>query len=339
MSGMCVLLLGFFAFPKIVYNLVYEVPDFVEPLVAVTQPAPTMLFVGDLMLGRHVETLIEAQGVAYPLEQVASLLESYDLTIGNFEGIVSEEHVHAPGMTFQFSIRSEYLKQLATSGFDVLSLANNHSGDYGPGALVHTRALCAEYALVCGGSSTQLDEYSLSYSTVGNKKIGFIFLHTVFRELDKTKLHELIEVLKKESDLQFAFVHWGEEYALTHEEGQEMLAHTLIDAGIDAVIGHHPHVVQDVALYKNKPIFYSLGNFVFDQYFSKDVQEGLGVGVTLKANTTEYSLLAFSSNGTRSQPHLMLPEDSKKLFSRLFQNIMTDQFVDIEQGTIVVENT
>ena len=76
--------------------------------------------------------------------------------------------------------------------------------------------------------------------------------------------------------------HWGEEYKKIHNAYQEKLAHAVIDAGADLIIGHHPHVSEDVEQYKGKYIVYSLGNFVFDQNFSEDTRNGLVVKVTLE---------------------------------------------------------
>jgi poly-gamma-glutamate synthesis protein (capsule biosynthesis protein) len=314
------------------------VPDFVEEVLIQEEKYPTMLFVGDVMLGRHVESLMEENGIEFPFKNVALVLETPDVTVGNFEGIVSEEHVHSPSMTFQFSIQPDYLRQLHEKGFDVLSLANNHSFDYGLPALLHTRSLCILYSLVCGGTPAELDEYSTQILQVGSKKVGIIFIHTVFKQPDVDTLKKLIEKLNQESDVQFSFVHWGVEYDLIHSTTQEDLAKIMIDQGIDAVIGHHPHVVQDIGFYKNKPIFYSLGNFIFDQYFSNDVQEGLGVSLRFKKDSIEYVLVPFTSKETRSQPKMMEGIEKTALLSRILGSYSGLPFIDTENGIIKVQD-
>jgi poly-gamma-glutamate synthesis protein (capsule biosynthesis protein) len=108
-----------------------------------------------------------------------------------------------------------------------------------------------------------------------------------------------------ESHEQIAYIHWGKEYDSVHSKEQEVLAHFLIDNGVDAVIGHHPHVVQDIEVYKGKPIFYSLGNFIFDQYFSDEVQEGLAVRVDTSKDILRYTLIPFESKSIKSQPKLL----------------------------------
>ena len=109
-------------------------------------------------------------------------------------------------------------------------------------------------------------------------------------------------------------VHWGVEY--THNPGQRQkdLAHMFIDSGADIVFGHHPHVIQTMEIYNNKPIFYSMGNFVFDQYFSTDTQEGLSVGLVLEKGKTVLYLFPYSI--PRSQPTLMAGDDKINFFEK-----------------------
>lgn len=297
-----------------------------------------LLFVGDVMLGRAVESRMEKEGMFYPFQHVQELLMAPDMTIGNFEGIVSVEHVQTPSMGFQFSIKREYLTLLKYIGFDILSLANNHSNDFGVEALTYTRELCRELDISCAGSSTQFDTHNIVIKEFDTKKIGFIFLHTLYQKQDTALLASVLNELRSESDIQIAYIHWGDEYVLTHTDTQKQLAEFLIDYGVDAVVGHHPHVVQDIALYKNKPIFYSLGNFIFDQYFSNAVQEGLGVQMKIEAEKITYTLIPFSSKEVRNQPTRMQESDSEILFSRILKNIKDMSEVDVQNGTVTLSN-
>ncbi len=301
-----------------------------------TRGNPTqILFVGDLMLGRGVETLIETEGVEYPFKKVLSLLTSPDVTIGNFEGTVIETHEQTQSGVLRFSIQEKYLMHLKDVGFDVLSLANNHSFDYGVEGLTYTRKKCTEFQLVCVGSPISVDQYSVSIIPVDGVRVGIIALHTLYGlEINKV-LTSVIHDVSKQTDIQIAYVHWGEEYQLAHNDAQSTLAHGLIEYGIDAVIGHHPHVVQDVEMYKGKPIFYSLGNFIFDQYFSSDVQEGLGVLMNASKNEVTYSLIPFQS--VKSQPSVMEKNKAKVLFNRILNNVSTLPEVDMEQAQMTIK--
>lgn len=273
----------------------------------------TLLFVGDIMLARAVETRMEALGTAYPFAKVEELLTAPDITIGNFEGIVSEPHVPTRSMEFRFSVRSEYLRAVENAGFDILSLANNHSADFGEDAVRLTKTLCDATDLRCAGTAQQPEVF---IENINGRRIGFLFVHTTWNTQSVEVLRERMRSLAIESDVQVAYIHWGEEYALVHNATQEALAHALIDAGADAVIGHHPHVVQDVGVYNGKPIFYSLGNFVFDQYWNDDVQTGLGVEMTINDDSITYRAIPFFAT-EHAQPALMEGERVSQLFQRI----------------------
>lgn len=300
-----------------------------------TTSNPRLLFVGDIMLGRVVETLIDKNGHSYPFLGVEALLREPDSTIGNFEGVVTPVHEQAKPMTFAFSIKDSFLEHLKIVGFDVLSLANNHSNDYGPSARAYMHSRCDFYDIHCIGIPRGLDEASTLVQEINERKIGYVFLHTLYGEPSANELNEIIQNLRSKTDVQVAYVHWGEEYELLHSTAQETLAQTLIDAGIDAVIGHHPHVVQDIALYKGKPIFYSLGNFIFDQYFSEDVTQMIAVSMNIGSSTVAYQVTPLSSTNTRSQPHMMSETEKEVLFSRIFEGIVDAHAVNALEGYIV----
>ena len=266
--------------------------------------------VGDIMLGRDVERIMKREGDAHPFLGTKALVSSADLAVGNFEATVPEWHVVTPAFNFKLSVKKEYMKQLHHVGFDVLSLANNHSYDFDLEGYAHTKKVCSEYGMECIGDQTE-DSGLLTYTTdIGSTRFGILALYAVDREPDTEAVLVALEKLTSTSDYQVVFIHWGEEYKLKHTEGQEVLAHSLIDAGVDAVVGHHPHVVEDIEIYNGKPIFYSLGNFIFDQYFNNEVQTGLTVQLTFEWDSVTYNLIPVSSIESRAQPHI-LPVDSR----------------------------
>jgi poly-gamma-glutamate synthesis protein (capsule biosynthesis protein) len=210
-------------------------------------------------------------------------------------------------------VRSEYLGAIKTAGFDILSLANNHSADFGEDAVALTKTLCGVQELLCVGTAKHPEVF---IEKINGRRIGFLFAHTTWGTQDAGELVEHMRSLTAESDVQVVYIHWGEEYALMHNAAQEALAHALIDAGADVIIGHHPHVVQDVGLYNGKPIFYSLGNFVFDQYWNDDVQTGLGVEMTINDDSITYRAIPFFAT-EHAQPALMEGERVSQLFQRI----------------------
>jgi len=92
---------------------------------------------------------------------------------------------------------------------------------------------------------------------------------------------EEIQKARQYSDIVVVFSHWGTEYNLGVDDSTRDIAHSFIDAGADLIIGSHPHVIEPIEIYKEKRIYYSLGNFIFDQYFSEDVRNGMGVEVKI----------------------------------------------------------
>jgi len=260
----------------------------------------TVLFTGDIMLAREVGRIMERADMEYPFKGIKDMVLRADVAVGNFEASVPEIYEETPDFGFRFSAREETLSMLRDVGFDYLSLANNHSLDFGVEGHTHTQQMCQEFGIVCEGAPGAITRSVVSAEGV---KVGILSVD-VTRSEAQDMFHE-VSLLAEESDIQIAYIHWGEEYAFVHNDMQENLAHQFIDAGIDAVIGHHPHVVQDVAVYKGKPIFYSLGNLVFDQYFDTDVQEGLMVQLSIRRDILQYTLIPVSSVQTPSQPHVM----------------------------------
>ena len=128
-------------------------------------------------------------------------------------------------------------------------------------------------------------------------------------------------------------VHWGQEYHLENSSSQQELAHKIIEAGADLIIGHHPHVVQSIEEYKGKLIFYSLGNFVFDQYFSEETRQGLAVWICLGRETAAFRLLpAWITNG---QPDWMSSDEAKAFLASLAERSDKDLYQAIKNGIIV----
>jgi len=326
----------FYAYAIPVVQSAYKFPviQYREPILAFT--SANLLFVGDIMLGRRVETDMEKKGVDYPFASTTELMSRQDLTIGNFEGSIPEKHVQTPELTFQFAVKDTYLNTIKNAGFDILSLANNHALDYGIGGLTNTLATCVRSSLVCFGNPTEVSISSSYIARVNDVNVGFIFIHTLFDEPSDEELEQQLTYLFEYSEVQVAYIHWGTEYLLTHTANQTAFAKKLIDAGVDVVIGHHPHVVEDIELYKQKPIFYSLGNYVFDQYFSSDVQEGLGIQMNIQKNDITYSLIPFTSVNSRSQPHIEDSVEQKILFARILSSVAADSEVDAELGIIKV---
>lgn len=277
----------------------------------------TALFTGDIMLARTVERIMDVTGSVYPFEGMAHRIAAADIAVGNFESSVPAVHVPTPNFTFAFAAKAVHFRGLADTGFDALSLANNHALDYGEEGYIYTRSVCVEAGMHCFGHPTVVEPTTVVLEA-GSTRVGLMGLHTLFVEPNIGEIVAALEELQMVSDVQIVYVHWGDEYELVHNASQEALAHALIDAGADAIIGHHPHVVQDIAVYEGKPIFYSLGNFVFDQYFSDEVQQGLVIEMHIDEHDIVYELVPISSIGTKSQPHIVTGKEAGKMIDAVF---------------------
>ena len=169
-------------------------------------------------------------------------------------------------------------------------------------------------------------------------KITFLAFNQIFpfmvKEEEIIKTTKTVKSLNPDNFLIIS-LHWGEEYKLINSPAQQKLAHWLIEAGADLIIGHHPHVVQNIEKYQGKLIFYSLGNFIFDQYFSPDTQQGLAVGLEIYPKNLVYRLFPLQIN--LSQPVLMEKNKASEFLIQLAKR-SDDKLVDeIKDGIIKIE--
>jgi poly-gamma-glutamate synthesis protein (capsule biosynthesis protein) len=271
-------------------------------------PSPiTILHVGDVMLDRYVQVLIDRHGIDWVF---APLLDTYpnffsdpDLMVMNLEGPFAAQRINTT-KSIAFRFDPLYAVYLADIGVDVVSLANNHSLDMGSVAFEETKEHLDAVGIRYAGEQYAVTSSSLYIEEVASTTIAFVAINDTHPGTDIDRAIELITYAETVADLTIITIHWGAEYQLVSNERQQMLARQFVDAGADAVIGHHPHVVQEVEMYNGAPIAYSLGNFVFDQYFSVDTQQGLGVRLTILDDTVQ-GLELIPLHMIRTQVHSM----------------------------------
>ena len=262
-----------------------------------------ILFTGDVLLARNVEYLMKRESTDYPFAGVElDALLPGAAVVGNFEAAMPRIHQPTPALAMRFSVNPSSLQALMTAGFTHMSQANNHSYDYGEeGFYSATEALLAA-GLIPFGNGRTINKESITYINTTAGKVALIGIHASDVVPARSTLKTVMAHAGRQSDLQIIYIHWGTEYKLVHNSAQEEIATTLIEYGADLIVGHHPHVVQDVQLIDGVMVFYSLGNYIFDQYFDKDVQEGLVIGLTFVDNEAKIRVLPVSSVGTLSQP-------------------------------------
>ncbi len=241
-------------------------------------PAPTpairqvkLSFAGDCTLGMDealgydgsFNEMYDMEGPAFFLENVRDIFQNDDLTVVNFEGALTEAE-NAEEKSWTFKGEKEYTQVLTMGGVEAANLANNHSHDFGEIGFSDTAAALDAAGIVHFG----YDETAIV--DINGVKVGFSGQFTVYE--DPQHLEDLkrnIHTLRDQgAELIVACFHWGMENDDTPDPDQIELAHAAIDAGAHLVIGHHPHVLQGVEVYKGRYIVYSLGNFCFGGNYS-----------------------------------------------------------------------
>jgi hypothetical protein len=283
----------------------------------------SVIAVGDVLLGRGVTNQPD------PLGDAAGWLSSADLTLGNLEGVVTgnseqltvngkQDPDHASRITLFMPPTAVF--QLYNAGFDMLGLANNHSLDAGEEGLA-TTAVALRRAHITPLGHPYNDPLFPKIRVANNISLTFLTLNTISDPSSPAPLlppapalHHAIATAKAQADAVIVAIHWGLEYETRPSPAQEQLAQTLLDAGADLIVGHHPHVAQPVVVAGDQVVAYSLGNFVFDQEMGETRH-----GLALRA--------FFDGDGLRAvqalpvwaglQPRLMTVEEAAPLLARI----------------------
>lgn len=290
----------------------YYAPFFVKGEVGRENTA-SIAFFGDMMLDRNVKTQIDKYGVDYIFSKLAGQENRFfmgaDLFHANLEGPFADSR-RATSKEIAFRFDPKLLPMLQKYNFGMFSQANNHSLDMSSAGFEESKTNLRKYGFDVYGSQYRVDSESLLIKKVGDYNIAFIGLNDTNSPIDLAKTKELIKTGNDNADFVVINIHWGPEYKELAVSREQFLGHELVDAGADVIIGHHAHVVQEMEIYKNRPIFYSLGNFVFDQYFSVPTQQGLGVGIIFKDKSISAYIFPLEQN--KSQVSQMLYDDRVK---------------------------
>lgn len=291
--------------------------------------------VGDIFLDRkHPDTVFDL---------VNDTLSEADLRVGNYEASLSNDGEQAkfrPWSNFLYS-PPEMIAGVEAGEFDIVSLANNQSMNYGPEALLDTMELLAKHEVGVVGAGVDMADAGRAYSTVKNGlDIGILgfestwwdweatkaksdraglnqinrspyFGQPYLNEFDLERMDAQIQTAVEEHDVVLTMFHFGiaGEHQVTMP--QKTLAHRAIDKGADAVIGSHSHTLQAVEVYQSAPIFYSLGNFAFDRpdTWTLDLMpsESALITLTVDAGGVTEAILkpAVYDYGTKKRPKLL----------------------------------
>jgi len=250
----------------------------------------TLAFAGDIMLDRGVRSSVVKNfaGDYAALFENLEILKKSDIVFGNLEGTASDQGKDG-GSLYSFQMDPSVIPALKGAGFSVLSMANNHVGDFGLASYIDTLARLKENEILyTGGGYTSaeaeqpviIEKYGMKIGFLGFSDKGPDWMRVKENQAglllaSNPRFGEIVNNASKQVDHLIVSFHFGEEYQTVHDQRQEELAHRAIDAGAKIVIGHHPHVIQDTEVYKDGFIAYSLGNFIFDQAFSENTMQGM----------------------------------------------------------------
>ncbi len=309
------------------------------PGMAHAAPAPSwsLTTVGDIMLDRNVWAKIQTYGAAYPYQKITRELQGADIVLANLEGPFTNSKKHAvSGGALLFTFEPSLAPNLKKAGFTTLLLANNHTLNQGQAGLESTRVILKKNGLEYYGDPKNRIGFTLT-KTIRDQPLALIG----YDNLDGTITNVLTEVRAAHRAGKIVIVtpHWGAEYKLGIQPTLQRQAHQLIDAGADLILGGHPHVVEPIEIYKGKFIAYSLGNFVFDQYFSTDTQRGLMVKISATGTSMNIKLIPLVSS--RSQIQVATGTERQKLLDRIAAGTPNSAAIkkQVIKGTIVIPFT
>ncbi len=257
----------------------------------------TIVLTGDVMLGRSVNSrLTRTHDYSWPFAHIKSVLRDADLTYINLESpLISSCPVTDSGM--RLCGHSNNVQSLLSAGVDIASLANNHALDYGQTGLTDTIDSLISHDITPSGIGNTI------IKDIGGTKVVFVSFNDVgnypgIDSADKAVMSDRLTIAVSQADFVIATFHWGREYESSPTPRQTSLAHQAVDLGADLVVGAHPHWIQTKEVYQGVPIYYSLGNTIFDQEWSEQTKTGLVLKVYIQDGSIKKidELVLYSSN-------------------------------------------
>lgn len=285
----------------------------------------TLFFVGDMMLNRGVSNSVNKNlhgDFSKVFENVPELKQA-DITFGNLEGPITTSNDRR-GSIYSFKMEPVISDVLKNAGFDIVSFANNHVGDYGQEGFSDTiNYLNNSSVLFTGAGLDKTDASTARIIEIRGKKIGFLGFTDVgpnwMKATDKSSgillasdpdFEKIISSQKERVDYLVVSIHWGEEYKVVNDRQRELATRAVV-SGADIIVGHHPHVIQEDIVINGKPVIFSLGNFIFDQTTPEQTKIGMVAAITIDKNGS-ISLDKFASSRDKylRPSHIRLLEEN-----------------------------
>ena len=275
LAGMIAMLIGLL--PGTLSAPIYAVNPGLKPPEKIEEVV--IVFGGDMMFDRDIRRKMALNGEDHALSCVDEVLLPADLVVANLEGPITSNPSMSLGSVvgtpenFTFTFPTSTAGMLARHNILLVNIGNNHIMNFGRSGLLETQSLLDKAGVAYFGDPDKPEEERVERLEI--QGIPFSFVNWSDWTSDKTD-HTVAQV-RKEAEagrVTVVYTHWGEEYVAPTER-MRALAHSFAEAGAVLVVGSHPHVVQENELYAGAHIYYSLGNFVFDQYWNEEVSTGL----------------------------------------------------------------
>lgn len=300
-------------------------------------------FLGDIMLSRTVNTQMEKYGFDYPWKKTKDEISNADITFANLEVPISNLK-SSPSSGMSFIAPTKNLQYIKGAGIDVVSVANNHSANFGYKVFTDNLANLKKAEVgVCGGGLNEAEARKAKIIEVNKIRFAFLCQSAIVGSLyaDETgagvpylgiepwyrdseasikDLEEDIKKAKEQADVVIVSPHWGVEYKHYPNNSQNKVARRAVDAGADMIVGTHPHVVQASEFYNDKYISYSLGNFIFDQEWSLATKQGTMLSAYFYDGKNVASNLHPLEISNYSQPSFVTGDTYDKIISTIKQH-------------------
>lgn len=299
---------------------------------SITVPSVSLWIVGDIMLDRNVHKKTQTVGQGdynFPFGLFSTGTLQYDFRIANLEGPITNNKSIVSPNNLSFTFSPNYLEPLKNN-FDIVNLGNNHTHNFGRNGLAQTHKYLDDFGIKYFGDPYNTTSSLSLIVEKNNIKIGLVGFHQLIGYGFDDFLEE-IKNLRSQVDYLIALPHWGIEYNdINPGQFQKTQARQIVDAGVDLIIGTHPHVIQPIEKYNDKLIFYSLGNFIFDQYFSPETMRGLTVNLILEKKDDKIistlELLPIKLN-LDYQPYFVQDQDKQDILNFIANNSWVDESV------------
>ena len=306
-----------------------------------------IFFAGDFFDGGRIRDLIINKDYKSVFNDFLPVIKENDLAIVNLEAPATQSDLPAKKFGPNLKMHPKSLEAIEFAGFNVLALANNHIMDYGGAGLCETIEWCKKNNINFLGAGKNLEEAKKPLEiNVKGKKISFLnfaeneFSNTEGKEPGANPLNPIsnfysIKSASKHSDFVFVIIHGGHEtYQLPSPRMKETYRF-FIDAGADAVIGHHTHCFSGFELYKNKPVFYSIGNFIFDKPSKRNNSwnNGYAVQLIIENRNLSFKLIPYVQNNNLPGIHMLQNKEQRNFeetIKKLNAIILDDQLLENE---------